>query len=161
MRAAVVLFMLLVAPLGSLGSAHAADLGDRIGFAQLKPVSDARLDALRGGFTLTHGGVTVDVAMGIQQLTYIDGRLVASSVLDTTTIPTQALHVIQNGPGNNFDLARLNLLPGTMGTVIQNTLDKQTIRNLNVMNVTVTSRALAEALSLQSSIRDALTGLGR
>ncbi|MGB7755517.1 MAG: hypothetical protein WBL23_05595 [Salinisphaera sp.] len=160
MRAALVLFMLLVAPLG-LEPALAAEPGDSAIFAHLRPVSDARLSALRGGFTLVSGGVRVDVAMGIQQMTYINGRLVVSSVLDTNSIPTQTLHLIQNGPGNALDPAGLNLLPGTMATVIQNTLDKQTIRNLNVLNVTVTSRALAEAMSIQSSVRDALTGLGR
>lgn len=160
MRAALVLFMLLVAPLG-LETAQASVAGPSPGFEQLKPVSDARLAALRGGFTLMRGGVRVEVAMGIQQLTYINGQLVMPSVVNTPGIPAETLRVIQNGPGNAFDPATLNLLPGTMATVIQNTLDKQTIRNLNVMNVTVTSRALAQALSLQSSLRDALSGLGR
>lgn len=160
MRAASVLFMLAMA-LVNVEAAQAADIGDRAGFTALTPVSDARLATLRGGFTLTHGGVSVDVAMGIQQLTYINGQLVASSVLDTQTIPTSILRVIQNGPGNTFDPASLNLLPGSMGTVIQNSLDQQTIRNLNVLNVTVTSQALAQAMSIQSAVRDALTGLGR
>lgn len=159
MRTALVLLMLLTASLAF--EPVLADSGDNVGFANLKPVSNARLAAMRGGFTLSSGGVTIDVAMGIQQMTYINGQLVASSVLDSHSIPKQMLHVIQNGPGNAFNPASFNLLPGTMATVIQNTLDKQTIRNLNVLNVTVTSRALAEALSIQSSVRDALTGLGR
>ncbi|MES1954952.1 hypothetical protein [Salinisphaera hydrothermalis] len=160
MRAASGWFVLVIALLAT-AAAQAADMGDRAGFTGLTPVSDARLAALRGGFTLSQGGVTVDVAMGIQQLTYINGQLVASSVIDTQTLPTQLLRVIQNGPGNTFDPNSLHLLPGSIGTVIQNTLDQQTIRNLNVLNVTVTSQALAQALSIQSAVRDALTGLGR
>lgn len=160
MRVALVLLVLLVALLG-VEQAQAAGIGNGSGFARLQPVSDARLAALRGGFTLFNGGVRVDVAMGIKRLTYINGRLVASSALDENNLPTQTLRVVQNGPGNVFDPTQLHMLPGTVATVIQNTLDKQVIRNLNVLNVTVTSRALAQALSLQSSVRGALTGLGR
>lgn len=153
------LLVVLFSVLGAAGGAQAASVDYNHGFARLKPVSDARLDALRGGFTVSQGGVSVDLAMGIERLTYINGQLVAASNIDGAALPSQTLRVIQNGPGNMFDTANLHLLPGTVTTVIQNSLDQQVIRNVNLLNLTVTSRALAEALSLQSSVRDTLTSV--
>lgn len=50
-----------------------------------------------------------------------------------------------------------NGLPaGTVGTVIQNNLDGQMIQSINVLNITVTSQALAQAVALQSLTQGAL-----
>lgn len=160
MRTAAVVLLSVLGVLGPAGWAQAASVIDNAPFAHLKPVSDARLDALRGGFTISVGGVSVDLSMGLKQATYINGQLAFSSDLSGAAVPSQVLRVIQNGPGNVFNPGSLNLPPGTMATVIQNSLDKQLIQNINVLNVTVTSQALAHALSLQSALRDALTGLG-
>lgn len=149
------LLLLLVAFM-PVGWAQAASAYQDRGFIGLKPVSDARLDALRGGFTLSEGGVTVDLAIGVA--TYINDQLVSASDLTGAAVPSSMLRLIQNGPGNVFNPGASSL-PGTFTTVIQNSLDQQVIRNVNLLNATVTSRAMAQALSLQSSVRSALTGL--
>lgn len=160
MRALWFVLMVLLPILAMAGQTRAASAKHGLAFADMRPVDNMRLAALRGGFTISQGGVTVDVAMGVAQLTYIDGHLVEPASLNTA-MPAATLRLIQNGPGNSFDPSGINLLPGTTATVIQNSLDQQVIRNVNVMNLTVTSMALAESLALQSSLQQALAGLSR
>ncbi|MGC1550970.1 MAG: hypothetical protein WA777_20795 [Rhodanobacter sp.] len=77
------------------------------------PVSNAKLDGVRGGFDLGNG---LMASLGIQQVTYINGNLVISNnitipnVANITSQQATALatvlntvNVVQNGPGNTFD----------------------------------------------------------
>lgn len=145
---AAALFLALGAPAWSATPADA-------GFAGLRPVSDAQLARLRGGFSVGGGPNQVQLSLGIERLTFVNGELATVTRLGAST--ADGIRLIQNGGGNLFDTSVLRtLLPGTVGTVIQNSLDDQTIRNLNVFNVTVTSRQLAHSLEIQNSVRDAL-----
>lgn len=78
MRTAVVPLVLAAALAGGMGAAQAAAPAQGRLFAPLRPVSDARLDHLRGGFTLSAGGVTIDVALGIGRIVSIDGHVVSA-----------------------------------------------------------------------------------
>jgi len=125
------------------------------GFAGAPPVSDARLAQLRGGFAIGSGSDRVRLSFSIERLSFINGELAAITTLNPTS--KDGVHVIQNGAGNLVDSALRDALPSdVLGTVIQNSLDNQTIGNLNIYNVTVTSRQAAQSLSMQSSLRDAL-----
>ena len=69
------------------------------------------------------------------------------------------VQVVQNGPGNSFSLpAGSN--PSQFMTVIQNSLDNQTIRNATVINATVTNLGLLRALNatrlINQGIRNSL-----
>lgn len=135
-------------------SASAAPPADT-GFIGLQPVSDARLAQLRGGFSIGGGPNQVQLSLGIERLTFVNGEPAVVTRLGSSV--SDGIRLIQNGAGNVFDTSVLHtLLPGTLGTVIQNSLDGQTIHNLNVFNITVTSRQLAQSLSVQNSVRDAL-----
>lgn len=125
------------------------------GFAGLPPVSDAQLARLRGGFSIDGGPGQIQLSLGIERLTAINGKLASVTRLGASA--ADGIRLIQNGAGNVFDASVLHtLLPGTLGTVIQNSLDGQTIRNLNVFNITVNSRQLAQSLAVQNSVTDAL-----
>ncbi len=64
-----------------------------------------------------------------------------------------SISIVQNGSGNTF--APPSVLPSGIVTVIQNTLDNQVIRNTTVIDATVQGLALARALSVAASLRDA------
>lgn len=121
----------------------------------LPPVSDARLDRMRGGFSIGGGSGQVQLSLGIERMTFINGELAAVNRMGQSV--GGGLRVISNGVGNTFDSAIVRgLLPGTLGTVIQNSMDNQVIRNLNVLHVTVTSQELARSLAVRSMVSDSV-----
>lgn len=154
MRTPILILVLISSVLGFTSVADAASLVDHRPFERLQPVSNSRLHQLRGGFTISIGGVSVSV--GGEQATYINGHLVASLDLTGMPLPPQALRVIQNGSKNVFNPASVEVPADTIATVIQNSLDKQLIQNINVMNVTITSQALARAQALESTLRSSI-----
>lgn len=127
-------------------------------------IAPSELDNMRGGFE-TDGGFKF--SFGIERAVYINGQLVTTQTLNSsdlrggaagqaaaTMAAAQTLTVIQNGPGNTF-------VPGsvaTNGTVIQNTLNGQTIENRTVINASVNSMQALRSLSLQSAVRDGIVG---
>jgi len=124
-------------------------------FAGVAPVSNARLANLRGGFAIGSGRSRVRVSFGIERLSFINGELAAVTQLGAAT--DSGVHVIQNGPGNLAAAQLQGALPsGSLATVIQNTLDGQTISNVNLYNVNVTSLQSAQALAMHESLVGAL-----
>ena len=109
-----------------------------------RAVSDSRLDTIRGGFDLGNGLVA---SLGIERAVYINGNLVtytnvnipdiAHITIPQATALSAALSTmnVQNGPGNTFDPSSLGQTAAA--TVIQNTLNNQTIRNVTTLNVSV------------------------
>lgn len=120
-------------------------------FAGAAPVSDAQLAGLRGGFRIGNDSDSVWLSFSIDQLAYINGDLVATTHLGS---PGQTgTTVISNGLGSHV----VTTLPsGSLGTVIQNSLDDQTISNVNVFNVGVNSLQAAHWLSVQDVVANAL-----
>lgn len=123
------------------------------------------LDGIRGGFETPDGGLKF--SFGIERAVYINGELVASTVLNLKDLQSavgagvpaalagSALTVIQNGSGNGFS-AQIN--PNLAGTVIQNTLNDQRIVNVTTINAAVNSAQVLRAMALQSAIRDGVVG---
>lgn len=132
--------------------------GERIAWV---PVSDARLDAARGGFDWGGGLVA---SLGIDRAVYINGTLVTSlhvQVPDLARVNaaqasalSSAMNnatVVQNGSGNSVD-------PGALGqslaaTVLQNTLDNQRIAAQTTLNVSVNTLSVFRSLNLQQSLQ--------
>lgn len=127
------------------------------------PVPNARLATVRGGFDLGDGLVA---SLGIERAVYINGNLVTYSSInipDIAHITTQqamtlasalgTVNVVQNGPGNTFDLSTLGQTAGA--TVIQNTLNNQTIRNLTTLNVSVNALNALRDQGLQQALQSA------
>lgn len=125
-------------------------------------IAPSELDNMRGGFE-TDGGFKF--SFGIERAVYINGQLVTTQTLNSSDLrggaagqavanmaAAQTLSVIQNGPGNTF-------VPGsvaTNGTVIQNTLNGQTIQNRTVINASVNSMQALRSLNLQTAVRDGI-----
>jgi hypothetical protein len=126
------------------------------------PVPNTRLDTVRGGFDLGDG---IEASLGIERAVYVDGNLVtyaSVSIPDIAHITTQqamalasALSTVnvQNGPGNTFDPSSMGNATAT--TVIQNTLNNQTIRNLTTLNVGVNTLNAFREEGMQQALQAA------
>ena len=130
-------------------------------------LSSARLDQVRGGFTGDNG---LRISFGIERAVYINGNLVTTTTLNLSELGKVSggqvqvggvamggtLGLIQNGPGNTFSPAAL--ASGTIGTVIQNSLNDQKIQSISVINATVNSLDVLKSLNLQAAMHGALIG---
>lgn len=137
-----------------------APLGERVA-----ALDASALDGIRGGFETPDGALKF--SFGIERAVYINGELVASTVLNLkdlqgvagTGVPAalagSALTVIQNGGGNGIS-TQIN--PNLAGTVIQNTLNDQRIVNITTINAAVNSAQVLRAMALQQAIRDGVVG---
>lgn len=128
-------------------------------------IAPSELDNMRGGFE-TDGGFKF--SFGIERAVYINGQLVTTQTLNSSELrggaagPTAtnlasnpAVTIIQNGAGNAF----ISGGPAAAsGTVIQNTLNGQTIENRMVINASVNSMQALRSLNLQSAVRDGIIG---
>jgi hypothetical protein len=126
-------------------------------FKRHRPVSEAVLDRMRGGFQSNPNGPIM--SFGIERSVYLNGRLINSTVLNIpdvlqlTNNPSNAFTLIQNGAGNAMT-TNTSSLPAFM-TVIQNSLDNQTIQNQTVINATVAALSLSRSLALGNAVSQA------
>lgn len=80
---------------------------------------------------------------------------IAQSSTSPTTVTTQVLNnqgvltLVQNGTGNTFTLPQSL---AALNTVIQNTVNNQVIRNLTVMNATLSIQQAAAAMRLGAAL---------
>ena len=126
-------------------------------FRGQQPVSEKVLDRMRGGFQIDPNGPMM--SFGIQRSVYINGQLVTSTILtipnllQLTNTPGNAFTLVQNGAGNAMTTHPSSLPP--LMTVIQNSLDHQTIQNQTVINATVAALSLNRALALGNAVSQA------
>ncbi|MGU7785186.1 hypothetical protein [Burkholderia sp. PU8-34] len=128
-------------------------------------LTDARLDAMRGGFDLPGG---LQVSFGVSRVAFVNGNLVATTninipdISQITAQQAQALAaanvgaLIQVGPGN---AAQPGALPALTGAVIQNTLDNQRIQALTTINTSVNTLSTFKNLNIMSTLNNALIGV--
>lgn len=130
-------------------------------------VAPTYLDHVRGGFELA--GTQFMLSFGIERAVYINGDLVATTVLNLKDLQLMAgtgagplslpagavgaLGIIQNGSGNSVSAQVSGLL---VGTIIQNTLDNQNIQNVTTINATVNSLQIMRAMSVQSAVQEGI-----
>lgn len=133
--------------------------GDRVA------MSDAGLDRTRGGFTTPDG---LRISFGIERAVYVNGSLVTTTSLNVSELgvvsagnaasPTPpamgTIAVIQNGAGNTF--LPVAVPAGSLGTVVQNSLDGQKIQSVSVINATVNSLGVLRSMTTQSNLRNAI-----
>ncbi|WP_193101578.1 hypothetical protein [Burkholderia sp. Z1] len=127
-------------------------------------LSDARLDAMRGGFDMPSG---LKVSFGVSRVAFVNGNLVASTsfnipdISHITAQQAQALAaanaggLIQVGAGN---AAQPAALPALTGAVIQNTLNNQQIQAMTTINTTVNTLSMFKNLNVMSTLSHALLG---
>lgn len=126
-------------------------------------VGEERLDESRGGFDA--GGLIM--TFGIERAVYINGSLVTTTSFNVSdagtitadqmkTLSAQAasMGLVQNGPGNTFQLTTGSAsLPGS---VIQNTLNNQTIKSMTIINATSNSLNLIRGINTLGTLTNAI-----
>ena len=133
-------------------------------FDPAKAVDSATLDEARGGF-LTGDGLMVN--LGLERLVSINGNVVERTELQLgdigklargeASLSTEAvgeLRLIQNGEVRTMAGNAQNLLGGT---IIQNSLNDQMIRNQTSINATVNTAGMLRALNFGTSLNNALS----
>jgi hypothetical protein len=151
------------APAGSVAVGTAPGM-----FTSRHAVSSAELAQVRGGFTTDTG---LAITLGIERLVTVNGNVVERSTLqlgDKATLSANlssnqaqqasaavnGMRLIQNGQQNIYAVP---MLPNTLaGTVIQNSLSDQLIRNQTTISASLNSAALMQALNFHNSLNDAL-----
>ncbi|TGN98983.1 hypothetical protein [Burkholderia sp. USMB20] len=128
-------------------------------------LSDARLDAMRGGFDMPSG---LKVSFGVSRVAFVNGNLVTTTsfnipdISHITAQQAQALAaanagaLIQVGAGN---AAQPAALPALTGAVIQNTLNNQQIQAVTTINTTVNTLSTFKNLNVMSTLNNALIGV--
>jgi hypothetical protein len=138
----------------------------RLADRTLVALNESTLDTLRGGF-IGDGGLKI--SFGIERAVYINGSLVTTTSLNLSELGTLSagkaaamtlpevgnrIALIQNGAGNSV---LTDLGPAAIGTVIQNTLNGQTIQTLTTINATVNSLGVLKSIETQRNLRSAIT----
>lgn len=125
-------------------------------------LADTSLDRVRGGFSVDG----LSISFGIERAVYVNGALVTTTSLNvsdlgritagrgTTAFDAGTIGLIQSGAGNVVSPTMISA--GSVGTVIQNTLDGQKIQNVTIINATTNSLGLLKSINLQSSLRGAV-----
>jgi hypothetical protein len=158
------LLSLLLASMAGMAHAAAPEGQLPVNFDPRCAVDQQTLDAARGGF-LTGDGLMVN--LGFERMVSINGNVVERSQLQLgdvgklargeTSLSTEAigqLRLIQNGDVRTVTGNAQNLLGGT---VIQNSLNDQMIRNQTSINATVNTAGMLRALNFGSSLNNALS----
>ena len=127
-------------------------------------VDSAMLEEARGGFITADG---LMVTLGLERLVSINGTVVERTEMQLGDIGKLArgegaiardalgeLRLIQNGDVRTMAGNAQNLLGGT---IIQNSLNDQTIRNQISINATVNTAGMLRALNFGASLNNALS----
>ena len=143
--------------LASCATVHAAPAG-------WEAVDAATLGQQRGGFTTASG---LALSFGIERMVSVNGVLLSRtsvSFADLGSIAAQragetgatlsALNLLQNGSGNMMAAAFSHDALGA--TVIQNSLDNQTIDSRTVISASVNSAVLLSAVHFHGNLSEAL-----
>lgn len=171
-RLALVLLLVLGAAAAASAQPGKAPAADR---ATWMTVGDATLEKMRGGFDLGGG---LMVSFGISRSITVNGVLLAAitfNVPDVARItPVQAAalerqmnsaNLVQVGPNNSVvaatgvagaaSVAAPAGLPAA-ATVVQNTLDNQSIQTRTLIDTTTNAMSLAKSINAAGALRDAL-----
>jgi hypothetical protein len=66
--------------------------------------------------------------------------------------------VVQQGLGNTIDLSAMDAMSGNLGTVIQNTLDNQTIATMTVIDVSLhNASSIVSGITASDAISQSLS----
>ena len=131
-------------------------------------LGDDSLDDVRGGFDIAD--TNLKYSFGIERAVYINGDLVAHTTLNlkdlgqvagrgeispqaSSELSTGTISVVQNGADHRIVTQAGS---GSTATVIQNSLNNQTIRNVTTINAAVNSAQVLRAMSVQSAIHNGI-----
>jgi hypothetical protein len=124
-------------------------------------VSDSRLDSLRGGADVSPA---LHISFGLDRLTSVNGTLIASTqfqVQDIGHVTPAEAQAIQQSLGSlltvsngHASLTQLSAGNQSLGTVIQNSLPNQSIKNIVTLDVTTNSLTLLRASNAMDQLRN-------
>jgi hypothetical protein len=121
--------------------------------AHCRVAGEAQLAALRGGFDVrTRAGGHLRIDIGITRGVAVNERIVA---LTSASGPL----VVQVGP-NNVALPGA-FQGGAMPTIVQNTLDDQTLKTFTIVNASVNSLSVVNSLRVGEMMARATRASGR
>lgn len=125
-------------------------------FDGMNPVSTQALDRVRGGFSMEFDYGQLMLALNMNQVSMINGVIVPSQ--QTTTGSSGGIStLVQQGSSNSVNPLVLNNIPaGSLSTIIQNGLNNQLISSTSTLDITITSRTLAQTMALQSLTQNTL-----
>ena len=123
--------------------------------------SDERLNSLRGGVDVSPA---LHISFGLERLTSVNGTLVASTqfqVQDIAHVTAAEAQAIQHALGSvltvtNGQVSMMALPAGnqSLGTVIQNSLSNQSIKNIVTVDIATNSLALLGAANAVDQLRN-------
>lgn len=134
-------------------------------FGDCKVASNEELGQMRGGFSINTGSSQVLLSLGFQQVTFINGILAAMTTLNLPQINSAApiplqqnfipTQIVQSGPGNIYIPS--SSLPSNVTTLIQNSLNNQVINHMTIINATIASKQLLNAMNIYTTLHQALS----
>ena len=119
------------------------------------PLSDEELSQYRGGFDT---GTGLIMSFGIERAVYFNGQLVTSTTVNPLTT-IMAAGVLQSKSATPSQWLSSN--GADVSTIIQNSLNNQTIRAVTVINASSNSLGLMKSLNFGSTLRDAINASAR
>lgn len=128
-------------------------------------VDTGMLDDMRGGFEMP---LQLKLSFGIERAVYLNGALITTTSFNlpglgsvapesqtALSVASGSVSLVQNGPSNSFALS--STATPMAATVIQNTLNNQSIQGLTTINATANSLELLRSNAFQGVIRDSLS----
>lgn len=129
--------------------------------SEFMPLSQEEMAGLRGGFMTADG---IEITIGYEQAAFINGILQTKLALDISqfdhrnaaNLPgnIQPIRIIQSGEGNLAPASPLSSPPAGYLTLLQNSLDNQTLGNLTVLNINIKNLPDTQFGSLRNTIND-------
>lgn len=125
-------------------------------FDGMSPVSTQALDHVRGGFSMEFDLGQLMLALDVNQVSMINGVVVPAQQAGVGSSGGISA-LVQQGSNNSVNALVLNNIPaGSLSTIIQNSLNNQMISSISTLDITITSRALAQTMALQSLTQNTL-----
>lgn len=128
---------------------------------EFMPLSQEEMAGLRGGFMTADG---IEITIGYEQAAFINGILQTKLALDISRLDhrnaaglagdIQPIRIIQSGEGNLAPAPPLSLPVAGYLTLLQNSLDNQTLHNLTVLNIDIKNLPATQFGSLGNTIND-------
>ena len=134
-----------------------------VAYAGSSTVADGTLGEMRGGINI---GGDMEVALGVTHTGSINGVeqysnsfVIGDLNADMSTVDLSNMNatLIQKGDGNHAASSVVDSLTGSFGSVIQNTLDDQTIATASIYDISIANTAGAvQGLAATQALTDSL-----
>ena len=143
-----------LALLAGLPGAHAEEHDVCAAAAACRAASAGELEALRGGFEIDTPGGRLHLHLGIRREVSVNDQVVAASEVLGSPL------IVRNGPGNSVP-ALSSFAAGAMPLIVQNTLDNQKLGTVTIIDASVNSLSVLNAMRTGEAMSRATAASGR